>query len=134
MGRLVAIDYGEKRCGIAETDDLKMIASPLTTIPPAEILSFLSQYHQKHKIEAFVLGEARYLNGEASATTQQQLAFQEKLQKHFPLIPIHRINEMFTSKMASQAILMGGASKKQRADKGLVDAVSAALLLQSYLG
>lgn len=134
MGRLVAIDYGEKRCGIAETDDLKMIASPLTTVSPKEILAYLTQYHNKYKIEGFVLGEAKYLNGESSETTEQQLVFQDKLQKHFPQIPIHRINEMFTSKLATQAILMGGASKKQRADKGLVDAVSAALLLQSYLG
>ncbi len=134
MGRLVAIDYGEKRCGIAETDDLKMIASPLTTVSSQEVLGFLQQYHQKHTIEALILGEAKYLNGQASQTTQQQMVFQEKLQKQFPEIPIHRINEMFTSKMATQAILMGGASKKQRADKGLVDAVSAALLLQSYLG
>jgi putative Holliday junction resolvase len=134
MGRLVAIDYGEKRCGIAETDDLKIIASPLTTVSPKEILAYLTQYNNKFGIEGFVLGEARYLSGEASETTEQQLVFQDKLQKHFPKIPIFRVNEMFTSKMASQAILMGGASKKQRADKGLVDAVSAALLLQSYLG
>lgn len=134
MGRLVAIDYGEKRCGIAETDDLKMIASPLTTVSPKEILAYLTQYNNKYKIEGFVLGEAKYLNGESSETTEQQLAFHDKLQKHFPQIPIHRVNEMFTSKMASQAILMGGASKKQRADKGLIDAVSAALLLQTYLG
>lgn len=111
-----------------------MIASPLTTVSPKEILAYLTQYNNKYKIEGFVLGEAKYLNGESSETTEQQLAFQDKLQKHFPQIPIHRVNEMFTSKMASQAILMGGASKKQRADKGLIDAVSAALLLQTYLG
>ncbi len=134
MGRLVAIDFGEKRCGIAETDDLKMIASPLTTVATSEIIAFLQKYIQKHPVDAWILGEARYLNGDASAITQLQANFQVLLEKKFPTIPVHRVNEMFTSAMATKAIQMGGASKKQRADKGLVDAVSAAIILQTYLG
>ena len=134
MGRLIAIDHGEKRCGIAETDDLKMIASPLTTVNTAEIWTFLQQYLAKYKVDGVVVGEALYLNGQPSSTTLNQAKFVQELQKKYPLVPVHRVNEMFTSSMASKAILESGASKKKRADKGLVDAVSAALILQQFLG
>jgi putative Holliday junction resolvase len=82
MGRLIAIDYGEKKCGIAETDDLKMIASPLTTVPTAEIMDFLQKYLNKYKVEGIVLGEARYLNGDASTTTEQQAQFEKNYLHH----------------------------------------------------
>jgi putative Holliday junction resolvase len=134
MGRLIAIDHGEKRCGIAETDDLKMIASPLTTVNTAEIWTFLQNYLSKHTVDGIVIGEAFYLNGQPSATTMNQAKFVQELQKKFPVVPVHRVNEMFTSSMATKAILESGASKKKRADKGLVDAVSAALILQQFLG
>ncbi len=134
MGRLIAIDHGEKRCGIAETDDLKIIASPLTTIPTHEIWTFLQQYLTKYKVDGIVVGEAKYLNGQASETTQKQAAFVTELKKKFPSYPVHRVDEMFTSSMASKAILESGASKKKRADKGLIDAVSAAIILQQFLG
>jgi putative Holliday junction resolvase len=134
MGRLIAIDHGEKRCGIAETDDLKIIASPLTTVPTPEIWTFLQQYLTKYKVDGIVVGEAKYLNGEASTTTLQQAAFVNELQKKFPHFPVHRVDEMFTSSLASKAILASGASKKKRADKALVDAVSAAIILQQFLG
>lgn len=134
MGRLIAIDHGEKRCGIAETDDLKIIASPLTTISTSEIWTFLEKYCAKHTVDGIVLGEARYLNGEASATTERQAKFAVTLQQKFPQIPLHRIDEMYTSAMASRAILDMGVSKKKRADKGLIDAISATLILQQFLG
>ncbi|MEN9334831.1 MAG: hypothetical protein RLY35_2011 [Bacteroidota bacterium] len=134
MGRLIAIDYGEKKCGIAETDDLKMIASPLTTVPTAEIMDFLQKYLNKYKVEGIVLGEARYLNGDASTTTEQQAQFEKKLNKQFPATPIHRVNEMFTSAIASRAIQSMDLSKKKRENKGLVDAISASIILRDFLG
>jgi putative Holliday junction resolvase len=134
MGRLIAIDHGEKRCGIAETDDLKMIASPLTTVNTSEIWTFLQQYLTKYKVDGVVVGEAFYLNGQPSSTTLNQAKFVQDLQKKHPNLPVHRVNEMFTSSMASKAILESGASKKKRADKGLIDAVSAAIILQQFLG
>ena len=134
MGRLIAIDHGEKRCGIAETDDLKLIASPLKTVNTPEIWTFLQNYLSKHTVDGIVIGEAFYLNGQPSATTMNQAKFVQELKKKFPVVPVHRVNEMFTSSMATKAILESGASKKKRADKGLVDAVSAALILQQFLG
>ena len=134
MGRLIAIDYGEKKCGIAETDDLKMIASPLTTVPTAEIIDFIQKYLSKYKVEGIVLGEARYLNGDASSTTAIQAKFEEKLKLKFPNTPIHRVNEMFTSAIATRAIQSMDLSKKKRENKGLVDAISASIILRDFLG
>jgi putative Holliday junction resolvase len=134
MGRLIAIDHGEKRCGIAETDDLKIIASPLTTVSTDEIWSFLEKYCSRHNVEGIVLGEAKYLNGDSSATTERQAQFAIQLQKKFPHIPLHRVDEMYTSAIASQAIRAMGVSKKKRADKALIDAISASLILQQFLG
>jgi putative Holliday junction resolvase len=134
MGRLIAIDYGEKKCGIAETDDLKMIASPLTTVPTAEIIDFVQKYLSKYKVEGIVLGEARYLNGDASTTTAIQAKFEEKLKSKFPNTPVHRVNEMFTSAIATRAIQSMDLSKKKREDKGLVDAISASIILRDFLG
>jgi putative Holliday junction resolvase len=134
MGRLIAIDYGEKKCGIAETDDLKMIASPLTTVPTLEIIDFLHKYFSKYSVEGVVLGEARYLNGDASTTTEMQAKFEEKLKLKFPQMPVHRVNEMFTSAIATRAIQSMDLSKKKRENKGLVDAISASIILRDFLG
>jgi putative Holliday junction resolvase len=134
MGRLIAIDYGEKKCGIAETDDLKMIASPLTTVPTLEIIDFLQKYFSKYSVEGVVLGEARYLNGDASTTTEMQAKFEEKLKLKFPQMPVHRVNEMFTSAIATRAIQSMDLSKKKRENKGLVDAISASIILRDFLG
>ncbi len=134
MGRLIAIDWGEKKCGIAETDDLKIVASPLTTVPTSEIIDFIQKYLIKYKVEGIVLGEARYLNGEASSTTALQSKFEEKLKTLFPNIPVHRVNEMFTSAIASRAIQSMDLSKKKRENKGLVDAISASIILRDFLG
>lgn len=134
MGRLIAIDWGEKKCGIAETDDLKIVASPLTTVPTSEIIDFIQKYLAKYKVEGIVLGEARYLNGEASTTTALQSKFEEKLKTLFPTIPVHRVNEMFTSAIATRAIQSMDLSKKKRENKGLVDAISASIILRDFLG
>ncbi|MEY2763598.1 MAG: hypothetical protein RLZZ205_22 [Bacteroidota bacterium] len=134
MGRLIAIDWGEKKCGIAETDDLKIVASPLTTVPTAEIIDFLQKYLTKYKVEGIVLGEARYLNGDASSTTALQSKFEEKLKTQFPNTPVHRVNEMFTSAIATRAIQSMDLSKKKRENKGLVDAISASIILRDFLG
>lgn len=134
MGRLIAIDWGEKKCGIAETDDLKIVASPLTTVPTSEIIDFIQKYMTKYKLEGIVLGEARYLNGEASSTTALQSKFEEKLKSQFQDIPVHRVNEMFTSAIATRAIQSMELSKKKRENKGLVDAISASIILRDFLG
>jgi len=134
MGRLIAIDWGEKKCGIAETDDLKIVASPLTTVPTSEIMDFLQKYLTKYKVEGIVLGEACYLNGDASSTTALQSKFEEKLKTQFPTTPVHRVNEMFTSAIATRAIQSMDLSRKKRENKGLVDAISASIILRDFLG
>jgi putative Holliday junction resolvase len=111
-----------------------MIASPLTTVPTAEIIDFVQKYLSKYKVEGIVLGEARYLNGDASTTTAIQAKFEEKLKLKFPNTPIHRVNEMFTSAIATRAIQSMDLSKKKRENKGLVDAISASIILRDFLG
>ncbi|MFM7814657.1 MAG: Holliday junction resolvase RuvX [Flavobacteriales bacterium] len=133
MARLIGIDYGTVRTGIAWTDDAQIIASPLETVPTAEIINKLTSLVSNHTIEGIVVGEAKRLNQEASEITHQQNKFVQELQKKFPQIPIHRMNEMFTSKMASQSMLTSGMKKSQRREKGHLDQMSAALILQSFL-
>jgi putative Holliday junction resolvase len=133
MARLIGIDYGTKRTGIAWTDDAQIIASPLETVSTAELFSKLANWVAHYSIAGFVVGEARRLNQEASEITHLQQKFVQELERKFPTIPIHRVNEMFTSKMASQSMLTSGMKKSQRRDKGNLDQMSAALILQSYL-
>ncbi|MFD2246523.1 Holliday junction resolvase RuvX [Pontibacter ruber] len=133
MGRIIAIDYGNKRVGIAATDTLQMIANPLETVHAKDVLSFLKSYVQREPVDAFVVGMPRRLSGEASDATPHVIGFVRKLQKEFPDMPVHTVDERFTSKMAQQAMLAGGLKKKDRQDKGTVDRVSAAIILQSYL-
>lgn len=134
MGRVLAIDYGEKRCGLAMSDALAMIASPLDTVPTADIWNYLDKLIPQQKVTTVVVGEARYLNGEESETTKKQALFVKQLQAKFPLLSLARVDEMYTSKLAQDAILQAGVSKKKRQDKGLVDAIAATLILQHYLG
>jgi len=133
MPKALGLDYGEKRTGIAITDDLQMIASPLTTVETKMLIPYLEKLFSQEKIEVMVVGEAKYLNGQASATTAIQQVFATALQKKFPEKKIVRINEMFTSRMAAQALVTMGMKKKDRQNKGNLDKVSAALILQSYL-
>ena len=133
MGRILAIDYGRKRVGLAVTDPLKMIANPLTTVHSAEVLQYLKDYIQDHEVECIVVGEPRNMANNPSEAEQYITPFLKQLNKTFPDIRVERHDERFTSKMASAAILQSGASKKQRQNKALVDTVSATLILQSYL-
>lgn len=133
MARIIAIDYGTKRVGIAETDDLKIIASPLTTIHSNEVLDFLLQYHNKYTLEGIVIGEPKSLDNTDTDSTRLINDFAIHIGRKFPEIPVHRVDERFTSMLATQALIIGGASKKQRRNKGLVDALSATIILQSFL-
>jgi putative holliday junction resolvase len=133
MGKILAFDYGLKRTGIAITDDLKMIGSPLDTIETKNLIAWLEKLLLKEKIELFVVGEARRLNGDASETTFQQLKFTELLHKKFPQIAIARVDETYTSKIAAAAMVQGGMKKSDRQRKENLDKVSAAIILQSYL-
>ena len=133
MGRILAIDYGRKRCGIAVTDPLQLIATGLKTVPTAELMDFLKQYAQKEQVDTFVVGHAKQMDATDSESMQYIRPFVEKLKKEFPQIPVEMVDERFTSKIAFQAMIDGGLKKKQRQDKALIDTVSATIILQSYM-
>jgi len=133
MGRILAIDYGKVRTGIAITDELQLIASGLETVATSDLIPFLETYTTSEDVELFVVGEPKQMNNEASESEVLIIPFLEKLKKAFPKIPITRVDERFTSKMAFQTMIDGGLSKKQRKNKALVDEISATLILQSYL-
>lgn len=133
MGRIVAIDYGGKRCGIATTDVLQMIANPLTTVETNKLLVFLQNYCAKEPVEAWVVGQPQRHDGSASDIEKEILVFIEKLKAAIPDIPVYRINEMFTSKMAKQSLIDSGVKKKQRKDKALLDSIAATIILQDFL-
>jgi putative Holliday junction resolvase len=133
MGRWLALDVGAKRTGIAVTDPLRIIATSLNTISTSELIPFLKEYFQREEVELLVVGEPKQLDNTASQSAGLINAEIEKLKKAFPLLPIHRVDERFTSKMASQAIAQSGMNKKNRQSKELIDAVSATIILQSYM-
>ena len=132
-GQILAIDYGSKRCGIATTDEMQLIASGLTTVPRAELLVWLTNYLQHHEVVTLLFGEPKRLHGDASAIESDIKNFIIKLKETFPSLSIERQDERFTSKMAFETMLVSGISKKKRSDKALVDKISATLILQSYL-
>ncbi|GAA0728800.1 Holliday junction resolvase RuvX [Aquimarina litoralis] len=133
MARILAIDYGAKRCGIAVTDESKIIASGLTTVDTKELLGWLQDYVVSEEVELFVVGEPKRMHGEASESEKLIQPFLEKLSKILPDIPVKRIDERFTSKMAFDTMIASGISKKKRRDKKLVDQISATIILQDYL-
>ncbi len=133
MGRILAIDYGQKRVGIAVTDENRLIANALTTIPSADVITFLQNYIAKENVDLLVVGEPKQVNNKASESTKFINPFLKQLQKIFPDIPIERMDERFTSKMAFQTMIDAGLGKKARQNKALVDAISATIILQSYL-
>lgn len=133
MARILAIDFGSKRTGIAVTDELQLIASGLTTVPTIEIYDFLKEYLNNERVEMFLVGEPKQMNNTISESEKDILPFIEKLKKLYPSIPIKRIDERFTSKMAFQTMIDSGLKKKQRQNKSLVDEISATIILQSYL-
>ncbi len=133
MARIMAIDYGRKRTGLAVTDELQLIATGLTTVETSKLTAFLDDYCRKEKVERFVVGEAKHMDNTPSESAQYIEPFVASLSKRFPDIPVSRIDERFTSKMAFQAMIDGGLHKKQRQNKGLIDTVSAVLMLQNYM-
>lgn len=133
MACLVGIDFGLKRTGLSCTDPNQMIASGLNNLPTSEVLVFLKDYCQKEEIEAFVIGQPLQKDGTPSAVEIRIQDFIQELQNAFPKQRIERYDERFTSKMAVQTMLDGGLKKKQRREKGMIDQVSATLILQSYL-
>ncbi len=133
MGRILAIDYGTKRTGLAVTDELQIIASGLTTVATKDLLQFLKDYITSENVEKFVVGEPKQMDNTASESEAYIQKFLEQLAKVIPHIPVERVDERFTSKMAFQTMIDSGLKKKQRQNKALIDEISATLILQSYL-
>ncbi|RIA09103.1 putative Holliday junction resolvase [Flavobacteriaceae bacterium MAR_2010_72] len=133
MARILAIDYGTKRSGIAITDELQIIASGLTTVNTRDLISFLQAYLSKESVELFVIGEPKQMDSTASESEASIQDFIEKLRKAIPSIPIRRVDERFTSKMAFQTMIDSGLKKGQRKNKALIDEISATIILQSFL-
>ena len=133
MGRILAIDYGRKRAGIAVTDPLQMIANGLTTVPASTTIAFIKDYITKEEVDAFVVGYAKQLDNTDSESMVYIKPFVKQLKKNFPDMEVHMIDERFTSKIAHQTMLAGGLKKKKRQDKALVDTISATIILQSYM-
>ncbi len=133
MGRILAIDYGRKRTGLAVTDTLQIIASKLETVPSHEIFSFLKNYVLKEPVDRIIVGYPLQMNNQASEAVLYINPFLKRLVKEFPDIPVEQVDERFTSKMAFQAMIDAGLKKKDRQNKATVDAVSATILLQTYL-
>ena len=133
MAKAMAIDYGGKRVGIALTDELQIIGSGLTTVETPVLMAFLEKLLSKEKVETLVIGEPKKLNNELNFIAKEIEVFKEKFKEKFPTISVVSMDERFTSKMATQSILMNGMKKKDRQNKALVDEVSATILLQNYL-
>lgn len=133
MGRILAIDYGLKRTGIAVTDPLRIIATPLETIPTSGLFQFLTDYAQRETVDEFVVGMPKTLSNEDSEIAPTVRKFVENLKLKFPQNPVHLADERFTSSMAMQAMIDGGMKKKDRQIKGNVDKISATIILQSFI-
>ncbi|MRS60121.1 Holliday junction resolvase RuvX [Larkinella terrae] len=133
MPRLLAIDYGTKRTGLAVTDPLQIIATALETVPTYQLLDYLKRYVASEPVEAFVVGLPTRLDGTDTDNTPRVKGFVSKLKTAFPDIPVHWHDERFTSAMALQAMIAAGTSKKDRREKGNIDKVSAVIILQSFM-
>ena len=133
MARILAIDYGMKRTGIAVTDPLQIIATGLTTIESPQLITFLQTYMAKEAVEKIIIGDPRNLDDSDTHATPLVLKIIEKIKKTFPAIPVETVDERYTSKMAKQAMLDMGMKKKQRRDKAVVDQIAATIILQEYL-
>ncbi len=133
MGRVIALDYGTKRTGIAVTDPLKITANPLDTLPTTELFGFLKNYIAQEPVETIVVGMPRRLNNEETHATQPVIKFINFLKEKFPSIQIVEEDERYTSKMAVAAMIEGGMKKKDRRKKENIDKISATLILQSFL-
>ncbi len=133
MARILAIDYGTKRTGIAVTDETQTFAFALETVRTVDLFQFLKEYMDREEVVAIVVGEPKKLNNASTDATIHIRGFIKQFEKKYPGIPVHRMDERFTSSIAKQTILASGMKKKDRADKSLVDLVSAVIILQSWL-
>jgi len=133
MGRIVALDYGKKRTGIAVSDPLKLIAGRLTTLPSKEAVGFLKSYVAENTVDLFIIGDPRQMNYQPSENRERVMKFKEELNRTFPDIEIQMADERFTSLLAHRAMIQSGLKKKDRQNKALVDELSATILLQSFL-
>ena len=134
MARILAIDYGKKRCGLAVSDPLQIIANPLDTVPAHQLLKFITDYVAHEEVSTIVIGEPHKLDGSDSETMTYIRPFLRQLKKALPNMPVEMVDERFTTKIATQAMIDGGVSKKDRNNKsGLVDRVSATLILEMYM-
>jgi len=133
MARVMAIDYGTKRVGIAVTDALQIIATGLTTVSASEAPQFILDYSQKEELETLVVGESRRWNNEYNEIEKDIQSFLSKVRKLLPDLPVKRVDERFTSSLAMHSLITGGVKKKDRRKKELLDEVSATIILQSYL-
>lgn len=133
MPRILAIDYGIKRTGIAVTDELQIIASGLTTEPSETLMNFLQEYFKKEEVISVLIGDPKQMNGQPSESAPLVEAFVEKFKTQFPDMKVIRVDERFTSKMAFQTMIDSGLKKKQRQNKALIDEISATIMLRDYL-
>ena len=133
MGRILAIDYGQKRVGLAVTDELQMIANGLTTIHVKDIWTYLTDYFKKENVDKVVIGEPKDMSGRPSDSSRVIEPFVKGFKRKFPDIEVHRFDERFTSKIAMDSMIAGGLSKSKRQNKELVDTISATLILQSFM-
>lgn len=133
MPRILSIDYGMKRTGIAVTDEMQIIASGLTTVPSETLIVFLKDYFSKEKVEKVIIGEPKQMDGTPSESAVIIEKFIKTFQNNFPEMPLDRVDERFTSKMAFQTMIDSGLKKKQRQNKSLIDEIAATIMLQDYM-
>lgn len=133
MGRIIALDYGQKRVGVAVTDELQMIANGLNTIPTSDILPWLKKYISSEVVSSIVVGKPMQMDYTDSESEKFIIPFLKTLNKQFPDIPVVRVDERFSSKMAYQTMIDAGINKKQRRNKKLIDSISATIILQTYM-
>ncbi|MDO1500016.1 Holliday junction resolvase RuvX [Winogradskyella maritima] len=133
MGRLLALDFGKKRTGIAVTDELQIIASGLCTVETTDVIQFLSEYFEKESVDVIIIGEPKQMDNSVSESEADIQKLLPKLKAKFPDMPIERVDERFTSKMAFETMIDSGLKKKQRQNKALIDEISATLILQNYM-
>ncbi len=133
MGRVLSVDYGVRRTGLAVTDPLKIIAGGLTTVETPQLMKYLKEYAAKETVERFVVGLPKQTNGRDSDNLPRVLAFVEQLKKNFPDVPVDMWDERYTSVLAHQTMLQSGIGKKARQNKALVDEISATIILQGWM-
>lgn len=133
MGRILSIDFGRKRTGLAATDSLKIVANGLATVPTAQVIDFIKKYMATEEVELIVVGLPRQMNGEPSESTRYLKPFLDRLHKELPEVPVEMFDERFTSTIAHRSMLDGGMKKMDRRDKAIVDTIAATIILNDYL-